>query len=147
MTLTCSGRRAHCHSRGIWPGRPALLWHSGRLGLDRSCSCRCLCTAGSATPNREHRSVRRDQRAHTHTDDKDLQVTHRIQQSVSDLLSVAVPETGAAELAPHSHALRVAAVGFGVCGFLAALVAGTSLKKYETNAHLKLKKKKVLLKK
>lgn len=50
----------------------------------------------------------------------------RIQQSVSDLLSVAVTETGAAELAPHPDTLWIAAVGFGVDCFLAALVASGS---------------------
>lgn len=50
----------------------------------------------------------------------------RIQQSVSDLLSVAVTETGATELTPHPHTLWVTAVGFGVGRFLAALVASGS---------------------
>lgn len=54
--------------------------------------------------------------------------THRIQQGISDLLSIAVTETGAAELTPHPDTLWVAAVGFGVSGFLAALVASGSLK-------------------
>ena len=57
--------------------------------------------------------------------------THRIQQSVTDLLSVAVTETGAAELTPHADTLWVAAVGFGVCRFLAALVASGSLGKIQ----------------
>lgn len=48
--LTCSDRRARCHSRDTWPGRPALRWRSGRLGPGRSCSCRCLCRADTATP-------------------------------------------------------------------------------------------------
>lgn len=53
---------------------------------------------------------------------------HRVQQRVSDLLSVPVTETRAAELTPHSNALRVTAVGFGVGCFLAALVASCALK-------------------
>lgn len=53
--------------------------------------------------------------------------THGIQQSVSDLLSVAVTETRAAELTPHPDALRVTAIGFSVGCFLAALVTSGSL--------------------
>lgn len=59
---------------------------------------------------------------------QNLKATHRTQQSISDLLSVAVTETGAAELTPHSNTIWVAAVGFRVNCFLAALVASSSLK-------------------
>ena len=52
---------------------------------------------------------------------------YRIQQSISDLFSVTVAETGAAELTPDSNALWVTAVGLGVNGFLAALVTSGSL--------------------
>lgn len=50
----------------------------------------------------------------------------RIQQSVSDVLSVAVTETGATELTPHPHTLWITTVGFGVDCLLAALVASGS---------------------
>lgn len=53
--------------------------------------------------------------------------TYRIQQGISDLLSVAVTETWATELTPHPHTLRVTAVGLGVDRLLAALVASGSL--------------------
>lgn len=54
-------------------------------------------------------------------------LSYRIQQSISDLLSVTVTEAGAAELAPDPNALRVPTVGLGVGCFLAALVASGSL--------------------
>lgn len=54
---------------------------------------------------------------------------YRVEQGVSDVLPVAVLQAGPAELAPHSHTLLVAAVGFGVSCLLAALVAGASLKR------------------
>lgn len=50
----------------------------------------------------------------------------RIQQSISDLFSVAVTETRAAELTPDTHALWITAVSFGVDCLLAALVASGS---------------------
>lgn len=56
-------------------------------------------------------------------------LSHRVQQSIADLLPVAVLQAGPAELAPHPHALWVAAVGLGVGGLLAALVAGASLRR------------------
>lgn len=54
--------------------------------------------------------------------------THRIQQSVLDLLSIAVTETGATELTPHPHTLWITTVCFCVSCFLAALVASGSLR-------------------
>lgn len=54
--------------------------------------------------------------------------SHRVQQGIMDLLSVAVTETRATELPPHSHTLRVAAVCLGVNGLLAALMAGGALR-------------------
>lgn len=53
--------------------------------------------------------------------------TYRIQQGITDLLSIAVAETRATELTPHPHTLRVTAVGLGVDRLLAALVASGSL--------------------
>lgn len=52
----------------------------------------------------------------------------RVEEGVSDLLPIAVLQAGPAELAPHSHTLWAAAVGFGVGRLLAALVAGASLR-------------------
>lgn len=77
-----------------------------------------------------HNEISQTWPTHTHQIrcEHNLSGTHRIQQSISDLLSVAVTETGAAELTPHSHTLWVTAVGFGVGCFLAALVASGSLK-------------------
>lgn len=54
--------------------------------------------------------------------------THRIQQGISDLLSVPITETWAAELTPHPATLWITAGGFSVGCFLAALVAGGSLR-------------------
>lgn len=66
-------------------------------------------------------------------------LSYRIQQSISDLLSVTVPEAGATELAPDPNALRVPTVGLGVGCFLAALVASGSLKKNKIKSILFLK--------
>lgn len=46
----------------------------------------------------------------------------RIQQSVLDLLAIAVSKAGTTELAPDAPAVWVSAVGFGVSGFLATLM-------------------------
>ncbi len=73
------------------------------------------------------KSVRLAQHKNVIKCENNLLGAHRIQQSVSDLLSVAVTQTGATELAPHSHALWITAVCFGVDCFLAALVASGSL--------------------
>lgn len=48
----------------------------------------------------------------------------RIQQSISNFLSIAITETRATELSPHSHTLWVAARGLGVNCLLTTLVAG-----------------------
>lgn len=54
VPLAFSGRRAHCQSRGIWPGTPTLPSRSGLLGPGRSCSYRSLCMVGTATPTRNN---------------------------------------------------------------------------------------------
>lgn len=60
--------------------------------------------------------------------------SYRIQQSILDLLSVTVAETGAAELTPNPNALWVPTVGLGVSCLLAALVASGSLKIHSKKA-------------
>ena len=52
-----------------------------------------------------------------------------------DLLSIAVPETRPAELPADTHTLWVAAVGLGVGGFLATLMAGRTLTNKSTVTH------------
>lgn len=55
--------------------------------------------------------------------------THWVQQSVPNLLPVAVAEARPTELTPHTHTLRVAAVGLGISSFLTALVASGTLER------------------
>lgn len=68
---------------------------------------------------------------HTYTEHSTCLQTYRIQQSISDLFSIAVTKTRPAELTPDAHALRTTAVSFGVDCLLAALVASGSLKRKE----------------
>lgn len=91
---------------------------------------------GTATPGGGN-ETRQLGSAHKRTNDLQLQRypnSYRIQQSVLDLLSVTVAETGAAELTPNPNALRVTTVGLGVNRLLAALVASGSLKIHSKKA-------------
>lgn len=58
---------------------------------------------------------------------------YRIQQSIPDFLSIAVPKTRATELPPHTDTLRVTAVCFGVGGLLSTLVTSGSLTTNDNN--------------
>ena len=56
-----------------------------------------------------------------------MSVPDRVQQSLLDVLAVAVPQARAAELTLDPAAALVPAASLGVAGFLAALVTGGAL--------------------